>query len=204
MITNILLTLAGIGMGSVATWFFMRKSTDPSFKALCPPDVSWPQSFPPLKQKTQIWLVPDLDSQLEVSQALARSLSDYGSVLLINTLKSKHILIDTLKGKGRIYSLEKDRPDSEPILKVASLLQPAGPVFIIVEGFDALESPAPDEPADAVAEELIELCEETDAVLLIILKELDRFPKTPDIRIIRQNNGLAIGDKVVIKDAKLT
>jgi len=196
MLLVLLAFCIGLAIGAGALWLLGRRSKIPDVIPLRTGQAELPSSLPALKG-AQIWLVPDEGAQQVALEALARACSQRGPVLLILTAASRQGLARQLDACRQVYWLEQDRPECQSLLQAATSLRPGGPVTLLVQGSEALEPTAPEEPTDAVVEELADLAQHDD--LILVLQETERLPRKPDVRLRAAEGGLALEGELLVE-----
>jgi hypothetical protein len=197
MIPALVALIVGLGLGAACAWFLARRGPAPP--QLQPVGRGEPFSFPPelpsFDAGQTLWLVPEERHQRDVVEALARALARDRGVVLAPRAGSRAVLVQRLADQRQVLWLDEDRPTCERLILAAEALQAFGPVVLLVEGGEALEAPAPDEPSDAVVQELLELSELPTVVLLA---ELDRLPARPALRLRAAEAGLVTDDGALV------
>ncbi len=189
MLTHLVAFLAGCAFTAALTWCFRLTRPSAAFSPLKDPSNFYlPPGFPPLKAEAQLWLVPDAHAQRMAVMAVSSLLADRGPVLLLPRTSSRPEMASLLRSVDGIYWMDRERPEVSRMLRVVETLERLGPPAIVVEGTEALEEPATDEPADAVLEEAIECCQ---LDVIIILLESDMLPRQPELRLEPIEGGLA-------------
>jgi hypothetical protein len=193
MIPAIIALFAGLGLGAAGAWFLAQRRPSPAHPEPVGRGVAFPfpAGLPALHTGQALWLLPEARHQVEVLEALARALARDRTVVLAPKAASRAVLAERLADQRHVLWLDHDHPTCEQLILAAEALEATGPVVLLVEGGDALEEPAADEPSDAVVQELLELCELPAVVLLV---ELDRLPVRPALRLRAAVGGLATDD----------
>lgn len=201
MIPALIALLVGLGLGAAGARFLAQRRPAPPSPVPVGRGVAFPlpAGLPAIVDGQVVWLVPSDRHQRDAVEALARALAQDRTVVLAPKAASRALLAERLADQRQVLWLDDDRPTCEQLILAAEALQGTGPVVLLVEGGEALEEPAPDEPSDAVVQELIELCE---LPTVVVLAELDRLPVRPVLRLRAGEGGLATedGERVIRSD----
>lgn len=159
------------------------------------PPGPWSPGLPPRRQGQQVWVAPDPEARREVALALARAFAVDGQVVLVGPSDTQADLAARLGGLPGIAVPGVARPAVEPLLRTLEAMPLRDGVVLVVEGAAALEAPDPEEPEDAVVEELLDACE---VPLVIVLHAGERVPGAATVRLVRGKEGLAMQDGAVV------
>jgi hypothetical protein len=185
--------LIGLGLGFGGGWFVRgrRRPRNLAQPIALPPPLALPLELTVSTGTTRIWVAPDARAR----QAIVSLLASHGlrgrPVLVVPAEESRDVHRSALEGIFGVYWLSVVRPEVAPVLHAADALSPLGAAVLVVEGAIALEAPAEEEPPDAVLEELLDLAEQET---WLILDEGEPSPRTPDIRLVACEGGLALRD----------
>jgi len=139
----------------------------------------------------QVWTVPDVAAQRICLVALAAELQARGPALIAPAPADRAALIEALRSAPLAFLPSRDRPTCRDLAAAARILEPAGPVTVLVQGAEGLENPARDEPAHAVLEELLRSC---DQALVVVAREGEPLPRPADLRLTWTGDALGFGD----------